>query len=449
VADRRATIAVGVGLLVAIAVGCGSRPVPPVVTSPRYPDFLFPSVPSGTPERLATRIQDGWRYLQADDTRSADREFEAALKQQPQWAPAETALAYSALARRRGEDALAAFDRALASASSYVPALVGRGHALVDLKRDGEAAASFEAALKADPTLTDLQGRIDVLRFRAAGDTVARATSAASAGRLDEARRLYEQAIAASPESAFLHRDLGAVERRAGQTAAAADHLRRAVQLDPSDARAHAALGGVLDELGDVVSAVASYERARALDPEAVPDRTLTRSRELASLAKLPPEYRSIAQVPQLTRGELAALIGVRLDAVVSRLTPQQMVITDSRGHWAQAWITSVVRAGLMEPLPNYAFDPDGLVRRGDFARVVARTLAALAATHPERARPWEGVRVKIADVPPEHLAYPAVSAAVASGVLTLDGGMFGLLQPVTGADALQAIARIERLARP
>ena len=65
-----------------------------------------------------------------------------------------------------------------------------------------------------------------MLRFRATQDLLARATTAADAGRLTTRGRRYEQAIAASPESAF-HRDLAAVERRAGRAEAAVDRLRR------------------------------------------------------------------------------------------------------------------------------------------------------------------------------------------------------------------------------
>ena len=65
-----------------------------------------------------------------------------------------------------------------------MPALVGRGQALLELQRDGDALASFEAALKADPSLTNLQGRIDVLRFRAVQDNLARAKAATRRGAL-------------------------------------------------------------------------------------------------------------------------------------------------------------------------------------------------------------------------------------------------------------------------
>jgi hypothetical protein len=55
---------------------------------------------------------------------------------------------------------------------------------------------------------------------------------------------------------------------------------------------------------------------------------------------------------------------------------------------------------------------------------------------------------VNIADVPPAHLSHPAVSLAVASGVMPLAGGNFDLLRPVSGAEAMDVVGRLEVLAR-
>ena len=67
----------------------------------------------------------------------------------------------------------------------------------------------------------------------------------------------------------------------------------------------------------------------------------------------------------------------------------------------------------------------------------------------PELAKKWQGARVAINDVPPTHLSYPAVSTAVASGVMPLTNGNFELLRPVSGAEAMDIIGRLEALARP
>jgi tetratricopeptide (TPR) repeat protein len=432
---------------------CAPKAAPVVpVGAPKHPEFVFPIMSAGVSAAQMQRMDRGWQYLQLDDHRNAAREFETALKEQPSFYPAEAALAYLSLARSNEKDAVERFERALKADAEYVPALVGRGQALLELDRIGDALVSFEAALAKDPTMSGLRTRVDVLRVRAMQETLARAKTAAEARRWEEARAAYQQAIAASPESAFLYRDLALVEQQAGQSAEALEHYRRAVQLDAADARSLASIGGILDRQGDVLGALAAYERARAIDPAEVPESVVARLREAVRLAKLPAEYRAIPEETTLTRAQVASLIGVRLEALIAKARPRQVIITDVRNHWAQQWIMPVVRAGLMDTLPNYEFEPARRVRRGEFATTVSRLLSLIGALKPQLEKKWQAAaqanQGKIADVPPSHLSYPAVSLAVASGVMPLSGANFDLLRPVSGAEAMEVIGRLEALAR-
>jgi tetratricopeptide (TPR) repeat protein len=435
-------------VLVFCVSACAPKPAPIATGTPKHLDFVFPAVPDQTSPEIAAQIDRGWQFLQVDDFGAADREFNAVLKRQAKFYPAEAALGYSALARSNSKDAVERFDRALATQSAYVPALVGKGRALLDLDRNAEALSSFEAALAADPSMTDLRSRVDVLRVRAVQDTLARAKKAADAQRWDEARSAYEQAIAVSPDSAFLYRELAGVEQKSGQGAMALDHYRKAIELDPSDARSHAAIGAILESQNDVLGALAAYERARAADPNEVPEAVFTRIRTRAELAKLPPQYGAIGSAPTVSRADVAALIGYRLAALVGRAPQRQSIITDVRGNWAERWITPVVRSGLMDTLPNYQFDPAGRVRRGDLALTVTRALQLIAAEKPSLGQRWQGARVTINDVSAAHLSYPAVSMAVASGVMALTAGNFDLLRQVSGAEAMEIVGRLEALAR-
>jgi hypothetical protein len=103
----------------------------------------------------------------------------------------------------------------------------------------------------------------------------------------------------------------------------------------------------------------------------------------------------------------------------------------------------------VMDTQPNYTFQPGANVRRGDLAQTVARALNVVASTKPGMAKSWQGARVKIADVSSSHLSYPAVSQAVAAGIMPLNGtGAFELLRPVTGAELVEIVGRIEALTK-
>jgi tetratricopeptide (TPR) repeat protein len=441
----------GLGLAAAVAftAACATRPAPIAPpAAPRYPQFPVPEVPSDLAASVVADLhQQAWWALQSDDLRTAERGFSAALAQEQAFYPSSTGLGFVAMAGRSYKDAVAHFDRALAAAPAYVPALLGRGEALLALERSADALGSFEQALAANPTLESVRARIEVLRFRSLQEHVARARKASEAGRDEEARAAYREAIAASPESGFLHRELAVVEWRAGELEVALEHVRQAVALDPTDARALAIGAEIHERRREFQRAAEQYEAANAIDPSPALAAKIDAMRERAALASLPPEFQAIAQSPSLTRGQLAALIGVHLEGLVDRAGGREaVVITDTRDHWAADWILDVARAGIMEVYANHTFQPGALVRRGEMAAAVSRLLAIVAAVTPARAARWMNAQGAFSDLPPGHLSYPAASMAVASGVMPLEGQAFELTRPISGAEALAAIERLERL---
>ncbi|MEP6592854.1 MAG: hypothetical protein ABJC51_04140, partial [Acidobacteriota bacterium] len=114
----------------AVASACAkARPVvtPGPITTPRFPEFVFPAIPPGLTLPAATAAhQAGWQWLQLGDLRNADRSFASALKASPQFYPAEAGLGLVALAHKDARAAAGHFDRALAADPSYAPALAGR-----------------------------------------------------------------------------------------------------------------------------------------------------------------------------------------------------------------------------------------------------------------------------------------------------------------------------------
>ena len=449
--DRRVRLGGALVALVALIGACASRTVPPAaVTTSAHPEFLYPTVPVAMQRTFgAEHVDLGWRYLQIDDLRGADREFAAALKSSSTMYPAHAGQGWVALARRDFDRAVTAFDAALGADRSYVPALVGRGQALLALRREAEALAAFEAALAVDSSLSEVRQRAEVLRFRGLQDVIEAARSAAKAGRIPEARSAYERAIAASPESAFLYRELGVMERRAGNGDQALSRLRRATELDPMDEIALVQLAEVLEARQDFVGAEAVYRKAVALNPSTDLEARLAAAAKNAREAQLPPEFKAALSAAQITRGDLAAIIGVRLEPIVRAAPTRQGVMTDVRGHWAAPWIAQVADAGVMPPFDNHTFQPNAAVRRGDLAVAVSRLLTLVSSSDAAlRARLAQ--RPAIGDMNPRHVQYTAAAAAVASGVMPLlEGDRFLVGRPVSGSEAVDTVDRVGALSAP
>jgi hypothetical protein len=162
----------------------------------------------------------------------------------------------------------------------------------------------------------------------------------------------------------------------------------------------------------------------------------------------LPGEFRAIGAATQVTRGDLAALLGNRLERLLASAPQKQVVVTDAAGHWANAWITLVARTGVMDPFENHTFQPRLVIRRGDLATAVRRVVTMAATTNPAlRAR--VSAQPTIADMPTTHLVYPAAAVSVASGVMPLvEGDRFEVNREVTGAEAVSAVDRLRALLR-
>ena len=443
----------GVLALLVVVGACAPKTIPApasVISAPKFPEFVQPVVPPALANTVAAANQTrGWSFLQAGDLKNAEREFGAALVISGAFYPAEAGLGYAALARKDARAALPHFDRALEQQRDYVAALVGRGETLLALNRVPDALAVFEAAVAADPSLTDLQRRIEVFRFRELQQDLAGAREAVRSGRMDEAVRAYNSAIAASPDSPFLYRELGAAERQRGDVDRALEHFRKALTLDPADVASLVQIGDILDSRGDLDGAAKAYGDALAIERSAAVEAKLEQLNARVNFARMPDEYRSISEAPQVTRADLAALIGVRLAPLLQAgRQSDSVLITDLRGNWAATWILAVARAGVMEPYANHTFQPRTVIRRVDLAQAVNQLLERMAAVKPAQARSWQTARVTFSDISAGHLAYPAASAAIASGVMTVGAdNSFQPSRPVSGSEVMEAIGRIEAMA--
>ena len=433
-------------LLLAVS-ACATRMPPPLPAALKYPEFVAPTVPAALKTSgAAASIERGWRFLQNDDLSNAAREFTRALRQDRRFYPARAGEGYVSLARRDYDKAVAAFDESLSADRTYVPALVGRGQALLGLKREGDALVAFEQALTIDSSLDSVRRRVEVLRFRNVQDVIERARAAATRGSLDEARTAYERAIGTSPDSAFLYHELGVVERRQGDMDAALEHLQKAIELDPADAGAHIEIGAILESRQQYEAALASYRKANEVEPTPELADRIAGAAARAREAGLPAEFKALAQSAQITRGELAALLGIRLEPLLRPAATRQIVVTDVRNHWASPWIATVVNAGVLDAFENHTFQPQTRVRRADLATAVSRVVGLIAQQRPDL-RQKMAERPRIADMNAGHLNYPAVAVAVSTGVLSLTDGRFQVSRQVSGSEAIEAVTRLQTLA--
>lgn len=442
--------------IVVLATGAAAcaKPAPPAMpAAPKFADVPGLEIPAGvavTPE-IEARHTAGWRRFQSGDLRGAARDYSAALALKPDFFPSQAGMGYIAFQEEKWEDAAKWFDAAIALDSTYIPALSGRVETSLSLKDDIAAIRTLELWLKVAPAgeaRDDLRGRLDVLRLRAVQAELSAAATAREAGRLDDAQAALDRARTMSPDSAVVLRELARVEGARGAFDAAEAHAREAVKLDPGDAEAHAVLGETLEAHGRLRDAAAAFARAAALDPRPEWRERVAALNSRADFAELPAEYRGIPSSQAITRGQLAALFGMRLQSAIER-APRRVtvVLTDVRTHWAAQWILPITRAGLMDAMPNHTFQPNAVVRRSDLAQIVWRAIQVLAAHRTADIARWRTSRPTLVDVPRTHLAAAAIGAVLASGAMSeAEDDRFQPSRAATGAEAIAALARLEQI---
>ena len=94
-----------------------------------------------------------------------------------------------------------------------------------------------------------------------------KAISLHRAGRLDDARRLYERILAADPRNASVWHFLGVLQHQSGNSNLGIASITRALDLDPHYADACNNLGNVYRETNQYDAALRAYERAVAIAP--------------------------------------------------------------------------------------------------------------------------------------------------------------------------------------
>ena len=348
----------------------------PPAPRPRHPDFVFPALPPGADAIQATRIERGWRFLQSDDLRGAEREFASALQRDRTFHPADRARLRRARAqrRRRCPAALRAGARAAQrptrrrwSAAAQALLTTGprrRGAGQLRGRARGRSGADRPAA------------RIEVLRFRAVQDRVARAVAARDAGRFARSPRGIPRG----------HRGLarfGLPLSRSGARRAQGGRARRGARALPQGAGARS-----VRRRGRTLRWGPRSSRSRATSParsrptnrrarstRSPASRAVARARRLA-MPRCRPQYHAIAgraggdpRRPGRAARRAAGRGAGRRTAAPDWSSPTCAATGRSPG-------SSRRRAPGHGGVPNHTFQPARGVRRGDVADVVSRVLA-------------------------------------------------------------------------
>ena len=219
------------------------------------PHRRSPYTEADDPKRLAPLNERFNTALDAfNQRRGADalREFEAIIRERPDFVSARTSAATVLLATGRAEDAVTLLKQAPPDQADSPELLAKLGTALREAGEFSNAAAVLERARRAAHQNPDVLNDLGVVYARL--------------GRDREAREAFGELLQRDPHAAGTWYNLGLLELERRHAAAAADALRHAVDADPSYGDAWNALGAALVE-HDRPAAVDAWRHAERLRP--------------------------------------------------------------------------------------------------------------------------------------------------------------------------------------
>jgi adenylate cyclase len=150
------------------------------------------------------------------------------------------------------------------SLDAYDYVLRGRGYLAQDVRSaNNEARQLFEHAIALDPTYASAYAALGMTRLKAAVSGWTEFPTEA----LQQAEQLAQKAIDLDADNAEAHRVLGGVYFNQTQFDLALSEDDRAIGLNPNDAGSYAARGAVLTFTGHPTDAIAAFDIARRLNP--------------------------------------------------------------------------------------------------------------------------------------------------------------------------------------
>ncbi len=423
--------------LLASAAGCAAGAGPeasPGTTGALIPVTQIPPPPAGVSEPL----RSAWEGLRAG---------QAGATSPPVGTPAtpeeEALRGFAALLRGDLRAARDAFGTALAARADLAVAAYGMGIVAERQARPDLAADWYATAVGADPTLVRAAVALRRLQLSRVAEAVAAGERAVAQGRLEDAVASYRQAVDLAPEVSGPYLRLADAYHRLGDSDAAARVLERGLRAVGDRPELLEPLAAAYRDAGRLAEAADAYARLQRLlpDDERVAEAARAARRAYEESA-LPVEYRRLAAEETITREELAAILAVNLDFLQERVQPRTGVVAaDSVGRWSTPFIQRVVSWGILD-VYQADFMPDMQVVRSMLVEACYRALE-LAGMAEDAPRP------PLQDPPPEHLLYRPVQAIVGLGLMQPDAdGVFDLLAPVSGREALETVARLAALIR-
>ena len=386
-------------------------------------------------ERIA--VNDAWAALVRGDLDQARKLLSALGTRNPF---CYAGLGYAAFIANDLRSAQAYFVQATKDFPELALAHIGLGQIYKRAGQPDQAYAEYLEALKHDPDNEWAKAEVDGYRTERTERLMAAGRARSAAGELSGAREAYLQALEYAPRSQEAHLALARIYLRDKNYQSALFHLKTASANDPNNKQILLDYADALYQAGQQSRSLDAYQRVLEIDPQnkTARDRTEALKGRLG-VVELPSQYGGIPAMEAVAKEDVAALIGVKFRDILDEISPKPPVIVDITTSWANRYIVKVAALALMDVYSNHTFQPRKLLTRAEFAETLVRLVDFLKSRKYRIIEQIPVDRIKIADVPQEHVYFAPIAQVLAYQLMELSGDRtFRPEQPVPGAEAIR-----------
>jgi tetratricopeptide (TPR) repeat protein len=375
----------------------------------------------------------------------AREEFQKVLKKNPDNYPAFLAIGYTYIAENNMESAERYIGGALDKNPDYVQAHYAMAFVLEQQVRYQEALKHWDELKRIDPEYPGIDQAQRILRLKATESLLTQAREEAR-NNPERGIQLYKEAQKFAPEVSQIPLEIATIQIKQGQCREGITSLDESGEMLSDEPEIQLAYAECLSELDQYEKALETYEKVNLIAPTPETQQHIAELKEILAFRAMPEDFQNIAHTSEITRAQLAALIFTNLKFLEKYASSESVIVVDAFDHWATNYIRKAVNMGMMEVFPNRTFQPSRWITKLEMTRAAARILQILENNEEKKVERVEE-NALIPDVSPGNIYYSMIMNTIAAGVVSLDvDGKFHMNRPVSGAEALSVINRLQVL---
>lgn len=418
-------------VVIGIAVGCGG--VKTVNTGIHIPEL-------DTVQYNDPAYKEGWELLRAGKPSEALKRFEESNSADEKL---YVGFGYAFLAQNRMAFAKQNFEKALKIDPANLQARFGLA-TMYELLKELDRAFEIYSQLRTEfPDNAWAKLRYDSIKTARTQFYLEQAKTFQGEKKNLQYIDALNKALSYSPELTDLESEIAVYYSDRGEYKRAVRHYENIVQRFPNREEFLVKLAEVYEMDQKIDSAVVIYRKLLEMKPGDI--NYLNKVNDLKIKfyeINMPEKFKNIFFKQEITREELAALIGHYFETYLETRPP--LIITDISGSFAMKQIISVCTLGIMKVRPDHSFDRFRVIDRAAFAVIISRLLDYLQDRGYRVEFPPPDEYIEPKDVSQLHKNFRIIKLIVNSELVKLDaGGRFNPTAKVAPSEVLLSIRKI------